>query len=61
MGQLATDFDWNTLGFDQADSLLTQMKDAKSKYSKQALRHSTVATTAAHYADKKASDVTSVI
>ena len=38
MGALPSDFDWNSLGHDQADNLLSQMQEAKSKYSKQVLR-----------------------
>jgi len=38
MGAISADFDWNSLGHDQAENLLTQMREAKSKYSKQMLR-----------------------
>lgn len=38
MGALPSDFDWNSLGHDQADNLLSQLQEAKSKYSKQVLR-----------------------
>lgn len=37
-GQIGSDFDWNTLGRDQAVNLLAQMKEAKSKCSKKILR-----------------------
>jgi len=38
MGALGSDFDWNSLGHDQAENLLSQMREAKSTYSKKILR-----------------------